>query len=301
MRDIYDLPADWGGELDSPPAILIVATDRLSAFDVVLPTPIPGKGRLLTEISSRWFGLIQDFGLAHTHVLSTDPRDVRQLSEEHWAQLMGRSTIARRCRVIPIECVARGYVAGSGWVDYEREGEICGVKLPEGLRKGDSLFERGDGPIFTPATKAALGEHDENITFERACEVVGTELMRRLRQLTLSIYAAAHDYAMERGLILADTKFEFGLPLGEDGQIVTDEPMLIDEALTPDSSRYWPADDWTPGREQQSFDKQYVREHLLELIDDGEWDKTAPGPELPEDVVRNTIQKYQEARDRLFG
>lgn len=301
VRDVYDLPPGWGGELDSPPAILIIATDRLSAFDVVLPTPIPGKGRLLTEISARWFRFIQDRGLAHTHIVSNDPRDIRDLSEDEWALLAGRSTIARKCRVIPVECVARGYVAGSGWSDYERTGEICGVKLPSGLRRGDSLFDRADGPIFTPATKAAIGEHDENISYERACEIAGPDVMARLRQLTLSIYEAAHKYALERGLILADTKFEFGVPISEEGEPMTGEPMLIDEALTPDSSRYWPADDWTPGREQESFDKQYVREYLLELIDDGDWDKTAPGPTLPEEVVRNTIQKYQEARDRLVG
>ena len=291
VRDTYSLPGS-GGE---PDRIVIVATDRISAFDVVLPTPIPGKGRLLTDISRRWFEFIERRGLVKTFLLSTEASDVPGLSAEQRATIEGRVSIGRLCRVAPVECVARGYLAGSGWVEYQRQGTVCGVGLPAGLREGDQLPE----PIFTPATKAEQGEHDENISFERACEIVGEAAMTRLRDLTLAMYSAAAEYARERGVIIADTKFEFGYPAGGG-----DDPgslMLIDEALTPDSSRFWPVESWRPGQEQPSFDKQYVRDYLLGLVRQGKWDKTAPGPEIPAEVVRDTLKRYEEAFERLFG
>ena len=296
VRDIYDVPSpptDGGGE----PGLLIVATDRLSAFDVVLPTPIPGKGRLLTSISTAWFRWIESRGLAKTHLLSTDPADVPGLSEGERASIEGRMTLGRRCRVIPVECVARGYIEGSGWRDYQKTGTVCGHELPKGLRQGDALPE----PIFTPATKAQVGEHDENITFERACEIAGEATMNRLRETTLAIYRDVREYAHERGIVLADTKFEFGIPVDASGSDTSDEPILIDEALTPDSSRFWDADQYEPGHEQKSFDKQFVREYLQRLVDAGKWNKAAPGPELPQEIVEGTLARYREARDRLFG
>ena len=292
VRDLYDLPPDRAGR----PRLLIVATDRLSAFDVVLPTPIPGKGRLLTAISGRWFDLIERHNLSRTHVLSTDVGEIPGLEPEQARDLEGRVTIGRACRVVPVECVARGYLEGSGWKEYRETGAVCGVALPAGLRQGDRLPE----PIFTPATKAEQGAHDENIDFDRAAELVGGETMERLREATLAIYRFAHDYAGQRGIILADTKFEFGFPLDVAGA-AEGEPILVDEALTPDSSRYWPMDRWTPGGAQESFDKQFVREHLDRLVEAGRWDKRAPGPALPEEVVDGTVARYAEAFDRLFG
>jgi phosphoribosylaminoimidazole-succinocarboxamide synthase len=302
VRDVYDLPPDPAAS-DRPPALLIVASDRLSAFDVVLPTPIPGKGRILTDLSAKWFEFIESKGLARTHLLSTKVDDVPGLSERDRDALRGRTTIGRRCRVVQIECVARGYLAGSGTKDYLRDGAICGVALPPGLRDGDSILEKLGAPIFTPATKEQQGKHDENITFERACELVGRPLMERLRDATLAIYSAAHDYARARGVILADTKFEFGFPVDERGEVVSDELILVDEALTPDSSRYWPLENWTPGAPegQQSFDKQFVREYLETLVREGKWDKRAPGPALPDSVVSGTLERYEEARRRLFA
>jgi len=290
VRDVYDLPAA-GGE---GARLCIIATDRVSAFDVVLPTPIPGKGRLLTGIARRWFRWIEDEGLAETHLLEGDAADL-PIPKADREGLAGRVTLGRRCRVIPIECVVRGYLAGSGWLEYEDRGTVCGVPLPDGLREGDRLPE----PIFTPATKAEQGRHDENITFDRACEIAGVAVMERLRAVSMAVYEAAAGYAEARGLLLADTKFEFGFPEGA-GE-TPDEAILIDEALTPDSSRYWPAEDWRPGRVQPSFDKQYVRDYLLGLVAKGEWDKTAPGPALPEEIVRNTLRRYEEAAGRLFG
>ncbi len=296
VRDVYDLPGPAGKGGGS---ILIVATDRISAFDVVMPTPIPGKGSLLTEISTFWFRFIERQGIVKAHVISTE---ARQVPESAFAgpdpagvrrTLEGRVTIGRACRVIPVECVVRGYLEGSGWKDYKASGAICGVRLPAGLRQCDRLPE----PIFTPATKAPQGEHDENITFDRAAEAVGRERMAWLREKTLAIYTAAADFARSRGIIIADTKFEFGVPVSDpDG-----EPILIDEALTPDSSRFWPADRYEPGQAQPSFDKQYLREYLQGLVDRGEWDKRDPGPELPAEVVEKTLAKYVEARDLLVG
>jgi len=286
VRDVYFLEND---------RIAIVATDRISAFDIVLPTPIPGKGRLLTDISARWMRWIEDEGLCRTFLESTDPADLPGITPEERRTIEGRVTIGRRCDVVPVECVARGYLAGSGWVEYRERSSVCGVDLSGGLLQGEKL----PAPIFTPATKAERGAHDENIPFERACELAGRAVMERLRDLTLAIYEAAASYASERGLLLADTKFEFGVPQGERPD--PDRLILVDEALTPDSSRYWPAEDWRPGREQLSFDKQFVREHLLALVAKGAWDKTAPGPELPEAVVEATLARYEEARRRLFG
>ncbi|MEZ6210388.1 MAG: phosphoribosylaminoimidazolesuccinocarboxamide synthase [Phycisphaerales bacterium] len=294
VRDVYDLPPAHPG---GPRRVLMVATDRLSAFDVVLPTPIPGKGRLLTLMALRWFRWIESGNLANTHVLSSATADIPGISEVHRSQLEGRVIIGRACRVVPVECVVRGYLDGSGWKEYQQTGCVCGVRLPDALRRGDCLPE----PIFTPATKAELGAHDENISFEHACDIVGRDVMLRLRDTSFAIYNAAHAFAAERGVILADTKFEFGFPLGPDGRTTGEPPILIDEALTPDSSRYWPTDSWKPGGPQVSYDKQFVRDYLQDLVDRGLWDKTPPGPDLPEHVVSGTLAKYREAFDRLFA
>jgi phosphoribosylaminoimidazole-succinocarboxamide synthase len=290
VRDVYEFPP----APDVEPRILIVATDRISAFDVVLPTPIPGKGILLTEISSLWFKFVGSLNLVPDHVISTDAKDVPGLDDRQREQVCGRSTIGRAAQVIPIEFVVRGYLAGSGWSEYTQTGKVCGIALPPGLKQCGRLPE----PIFTPATKATTG-HDENIDFERACAIAGRDVMTKLRDVSLAIYSAARHYAEPRGIILADTKFEFGYAIDESGK-PTSEIILIDEVLTPDSSRFWPADKYEPGRDQESFDKQYVRNYLLTLVEAGKWDKSPPGPELPADVVRNTLAKYREAREKLF-
>lgn len=289
VRDIYDLPAD---PKSGVPRLLIIATDRLSAFDVVLPTPVPGKGALLTELSKRWFRFIEAKGLCKTQTVAGE-----DLADRIPPAVMRSSVVARKCKVVPIECVVRGYLDGSGWKEYQETGAVCGVKLAAGLQRGGELPE----PIFTPATKAEQGEHDENITFERACEIVGGGVMTTLRDKSMAIYKAARAHARERGIILADTKFEFGWPVDADRKRTSDELILIDEALTPDSSRYWPLDSWKPGGAQQSFDKQFVRDYLQGLVDAGKWNKTAPGPELPDEVVAGTIARYREAIDRLWG
>ena len=270
VRDIYDA----GDKL------LIVATDRLSAFDVILPTPIPDKGRVLTQLSLFWFDLLRD--VIPNHLLSATefPAPFDAYREE----LAGRSMLVRKTAPLPIECVVRGYVSGSGWKDYRATGQICGIALPAGLRESDRLPE----PIFTPATKAATG-HDENISFERAASLVGNERARQVRDVSLEIYRRAAAYAEPRGILLADTKFEFGL-LG-------DELIWIDEALTPDSSRFWPAALYKPGGPQPSFDKQFVRDYLESI----RWPKTPPGPELPPEVVAATRGKYREAYRILTG
>jgi len=270
VRDIYDA----GDKL------LIVATDRLSAFDVILPTPIPDKGRVLTQLSLFWFDLLHD--VIPNHVLSaTDfPAPFDAFREE----LAGRSMLVWKTVPLPIECVVRGYVSGSGWKDYQKTGEICGIALPPGLRESDRLPE----PIFTPATKAATG-HDENISFERAASLIGTERARQVREVSLQIYRRAAAYAEPREILLADTKFEFGL--------LKDELIWIDEALTPDSSRFWPAAQYKPGGPQPSFDKQFVRDYLEGI----RWPKTPPGPELPPEVVSATRGKYREAYRILTG
>jgi phosphoribosylaminoimidazole-succinocarboxamide synthase len=291
VRDIYQIPPTLG----QPGRVLIIASDRISAFDVVMPTPIPGKGRILTEISLRWFEFIRKLDLVSDHLISEHPADVPGLTPVQRTSIEGRMMLARAAKVVPIECVVRGYLAGSGWVEYKQSQTVCGIRLPAGLRQCDRLPE----PIFTPATKAEVG-HDENIDFERACQIAGKDVMTRLRELSLQIYKAAARHAEGRGIILADTKFEFGWSLDEKGQ-ATSELILIDEVLTPDSSRFWPAGEYEPGRDQNSFDKQYLRNYLLELVAAGQWHKQPPGPELPDKVVHNTLARYLEARDRLFG
>lgn len=269
VRDVYDL----GDRL------LLVATDRLSAFDVVMPTGIPHKGEVLTRISVFWFRRLG--GIRH-HLLELVEDRAPAGLEAHLDDLRGRSVLVRKTQVLPIECVVRGYLAGSGWKEYQQTRSICGVKLPAGLRQCDKL----PAPIFTPATKAASG-HDENVSFERACELTSESAMRTVRERSLKIYEEASAYARQQGVIVADTKFEWGW----DGS----DWILIDEALTPDSSRFWPADQYEPGRDQPSFDKQFVRNYLETL----DWNKQPPGPELPPDVVSGTMQKYIEAYERL--
>lgn len=271
MRDVYDLQD----------RLLIVATDRISAFDCILPTPIPDKGRILTALSAFWFARLR--AAVPNHVLETDVARYPPTLDEHRTQLAERSMIVRKTRPFPVECVARGYLAGSGWNDYRRTGAVCGISLPAGLRESERLAE----PLFTPATKAESG-HDENISEARMADLIGAETTRRLRELTLTLYRAASDYALERGVIICDTKFEFGLD--DAGAIV-----WIDEALTPDSSRFWPADAYAPGRPQDSFDKQFVRNYLETL----NWDKRPPAPPLPDDIVDATRNRYLEAYARL--
>jgi phosphoribosylaminoimidazole-succinocarboxamide synthase len=270
VRDIYDL----GDRL------LIVATDRLSAFDVVMPTPIPDKGRVLTQLSLFWFDLLRE--VIPNHVLSST--DFPPPFDRHAEDLAGRSMIVRKTQPLPIECVARGYLSGSGWKEYRASGEVCGISLPPGLKESGKL----PGPIFTPATKATSG-HDENIPFERAAEILGRPLAEKVRTVTLELYRRAAAYAAPRGILLADTKFEFGQWNGE--------LIWIDEALTPDSSRFWPAAQYNPGGPQPSFDKQFVRDYLERI----QWPKTPPGPELPADVVAGTRAKYREAYRILVG
>jgi phosphoribosylaminoimidazole-succinocarboxamide synthase len=270
VRDIYDL----GDKL------LIVATDRLSAFDVILPTPIPDKGRVLTQLSLFWFNLLSD--VIPNHVMSST--DFPAPFDKFHDELAGRSMVVRKTQPLPIECVVRGYVSGSGWKDYRVTGKICGIPLPTGLRESDRLPE----PMFTPATKATSG-HDENISYEQAASLIGNVLAERVRAVSLELYGRAAAYAEPRGIILADTKFEFGL--------LHNELIWIDEALTPDSSRFWPARLYSPGGPQASFDKQFVRDYLERI----QWPKTPPGPELPSEVVEATRAKYREAYRILVG
>jgi phosphoribosylaminoimidazole-succinocarboxamide synthase len=270
VRDIYDL----GDRL------LIVATDRLSAFDVVLPTPIPDKGRVLTQLSLFWFEKLAD--VVPHHVL--EARDFSGELAPYAAALAGRAMLVRRTQPFPIECVVRGYISGSGWKDYQKTGAICGIPLPAGLRESDKLPE----PIFTPSTKATTG-HDENISFDEAAKLVGRPLAERLRDTSIMLYKRAAEHAAARGIIIADTKFEFGML---DAKII-----WIDEALTPDSSRFWPADQYAPGKAQPSFDKQFVRDYLEKIG----WNKQPPAPALPPDVVSGTQQKYRDAYQRITG
>jgi len=282
VRDLYDVV------LGDEEALLIVATDRISAFDVVMENGFPGKGVVLTQISRFWFDFFSD-RFAH-HLISTDVNDVPGLTDEEKGALTDRIMLCRKTQVVPIECIARGYITGSGWKDYQASGEVCGIKLPEGLQNSDKL----EAPLFTPSTKAETG-HDENISFEEGANVVGLNLMNWLQDSTLSLYKEARDYALDRGIILADTKFEFGQLPGQD------EPLLIDEIFTPDSSRFWPAAEWEPGREQASFDKQIVRNYLETVVASGDWDKTPPGPKLPDEVIEKGIARYLEAYELLTG
>ena len=272
VRDIYA----------TDEALILVATDRISAFDSVLSPGIAGRGEILTRLSTFWFRRFAD--RVPNHLLATELADFPEPFNDH-PELAGRSVLAQRLEPVPVECVARGYLAGSGWKEYQVDGTVCGIKLPEGLTESAKLPE----PIFTPATKATDG-HDENISFERMVEIVGEETASRLRDLTLELYTAAADYARDRGILIADTKFEFGFD--GDGNIV-----WMDEALTPDSSRFWPADDYQPGRSQASFDKQYVRDWL----EASGWDKEPPAPTLPPDVVEGTLSRYLEAYRLLTG
>ena len=274
VRDIYGV-----GDTH----LLIVASDRLSAFDVVLPTPIPGKGRVLTAVSSFWFDRLRHVVPSHLAELTLD--EVLPDPSER-AEVEGRAMVVRRLRPLPIEAIVRGYLIGSGWKDYQRSGAVCGIDLPRGLRQADRLPE----PIFTPSTKAAVGDHDENISFARTIELLGADLAEQVRNVSLRLYREAAAYALERGIIIADTKLEFGL----DGKGTL---TLIDELFTPDSSRFWPAASYEPGTSPPSFDKQFVRDYLETL----DWDKRPPGPELPPEVVARTAAKYHEALERLTG
>jgi phosphoribosylaminoimidazole-succinocarboxamide synthase len=262
--------------------LLIVATDRISAFDYILPTGIPDKGRVLTQLSIFWFDFLRD--VTPTHFLTADVDAYPKTLAPYREALEGRSMLVKRANMVDIECVARGYLSGSGWKEYRQQGTVCGIHLPAGLRESDRLPE----PIFTPATKAQTG-HDENISFERMAELVGADLSDRLRTLTLDIYTRAARYAESRGIIIADTKFEFGF--------VGDQLVLGDEVLTPDSSRFWPAESYRPGGAQQSFDKQFVRDYLESI----HWDKQPPAPPLPEEVAAQTGEKYRQAYAKLTG
>ncbi|MFQ5501749.1 MAG: phosphoribosylaminoimidazolesuccinocarboxamide synthase [Phycisphaerae bacterium] len=280
VRDIFDL----GDRL------LIVATDRISAFDCILPDPIPDKGSILTALCDFWFHRFE--GRYPHHLIETIREKVPPGFESHANRIRFRSMLCRKARVIPIECVARGYLAGSGWKEYQARGTVCGIPLPAGLPQSARLPE----PIFTPATKAESG-HDENITFDQACDRVGRTIMTQLRDTTLSLYQEAAATLLDRGIILADTKFEFGRVPNQTG----DSLILIDEVLTPDSSRLWPADHYKPGRDQESFDKQFVRNYLQQLCDEGRWDKTDPAPTLPIDIIEATRARYLEAYLRITG
>ncbi len=272
VRDIYAVGDDH---------MLIVTTDRLSAFDVILPTPIPGKGAVLTAVSAFWFGELMDIVDNHTSTLRLE--DVLT-DEAELNQVKGRAMVVRKLKALPIEAIVRGYIVGSGWKDYQATGTVCGIKLPVGLQVADKL----ENPLYTPSSKAAVGQHDENIDFDATVALLGKELAEKVRDVSIALYKAARDHAAERGIIIADTKFEFGVD--DQGELV-----LIDEALTPDSSRFWPEDQYKPGANPPSFDKQFVRD-WLETLD---WDKTAPGPELPKEIVAKTAAKYREAQERL--
>jgi phosphoribosylaminoimidazole-succinocarboxamide synthase len=273
VRDIYDL----GDRL------VIVATDRISAFDVVMPNPIPDKGRILTQLSKFWFGLTKE--IVPNHVISTEVKDYPKDCQPYQEMLRDRSMLVTKTEVLPVECVVRGYLSGSGWEEYKKAGEVCGIQLPNGLVESSKL----DEPIFTPATKAEMGLHDENISFEKMEKIVGKELAHRLKTLSIAIYKKARDVAEKKGIIIADTKMEFGI---KDGKLI-----LIDELLTPDSSRFWPKDGYQPGGPQKSFDKQFLRDYLLSL----RWDKNPPAPQLPEEIIQKTREKYLEAYERIVG
>jgi phosphoribosylaminoimidazole-succinocarboxamide synthase len=273
VRDIYDL-----GD-----TLLIVATDRISAFDVVMPDPIPDKGMVLTQISRLWFETTRD--IVDNHLISTEVEDFPEVCQPYQEILTGRTMWVRKAEPLPVECVVRGYLSGSGWGEYETRGEVCGIRLPEGLVESSKLEE----PIFTPATKAEAGTHDENISFEKVIEIIGRERAEQIKTISISIYRRASEMAEKKGIIVADTKFEFG--------ISEEKTLLIDEVLTPDSSRFWPKDEHRPGGPQKSFDKQFLRDYLLSLG----WDKSPPAPQLPREIIEKTRERYLEALRRLAG
>lgn len=273
VRDIYDL-----GEF-----LLIVSTDRLSAFDVVMNDGIPYKGKVLSKISEFWFKNTED--IIENHILSTVTEDFPHECQQYKNELKDRSMMVKKSELIPVECIVRGYISGSGWKDYQKDGKICGIKLPEGLKESDKLPE----PIFTPSTKAEIGDHDENITEEEAENLIGSEQYEFIKEKSIEIYEKAAGYALEKGIIIADTKMEFGL--------YEDKIILIDELLTPDSSRFWPKEKYAPGSPQESFDKQFVRDYLLSIG----FNKQPPPPELPEEVIEKTSEKYREALRKITG
>ena len=274
VRDLYEVDADH---------LLIVQTDRLSAFDVILPTPIPGKGEVLTAVSNFWFKQLGD--VIPNHLSGIDPESVVKTEAEK-AQVRGRAFVTKRLKPLPIEAIVRGYLVGSGWKDYRKTGAVCGIQLPAGLQEAQKLPQ----PLFTPSTKAAVGEHDENISYEEAKKLLGAEMAEQVKNATLALYTRAADYALTRGIIIADTKFEFGVDK-------TGKLYLIDEALTPDSSRFWPADQYKVGSNPPSFDKQFVRDWL----ETSGWNKQPPAPQVPADVLQKTAGKYREAQRLLTG
>jgi phosphoribosylaminoimidazole-succinocarboxamide synthase len=273
VRDVYDFDDK----------LLIVATDRLSAFDVIMPDPIPQKGRMLTQISFFWFDAMKN--IVPNHLITGNVEEYPEACRQYADSLEGRSMLVKKAEPVAIECIVRGYISGSGWKDYRQTQSVCGISLPAGLQESDRLPE----PLFTPSTKAEAGEHDENISFDEAVNIVGRETAEAVKSLSLAVYQKGTRMAEEKGIIIADTKFEFGVA---DGQLI-----LIDEVLTPDSSRFWPRDSYQPGGAQKSFDKQYVRDYLLSL----DWDKTPPAPTLPQTVIDNTQTRYQEALNLLLG
>ena len=273
VRDVYDL-----GE-----HLLMVATDRISAFDVVMPNPVPDKGIILTQISLFWFDIMQP--LIQNHVVAKEVKEYPEICQQYADALQGRSMLVKKAQPLPVECIVRGYISGSGWKEYTDSGTVCGIALPEGLKESQQLPE----PIFTPSTKAEQGEHDINIDFSEAANLIGKEKAEKVRDISVAIYKKGADLADQKGIIIADTKFEFGS--------IGDDIILIDEILTPDSSRFWPKETYNPGGPQKSYDKQYLRDYLSTL----DWDKKAPGPELPDDVIANTRQKYLDALTQLSG
>ena len=277
VRDIYDLGEN----------LLIVATDRLSAFDVVMPNPIPRKGEVLTRISAYWFNALKD--IIDNHLISTNFNEFPPECGEYKEILEGRSMLVKKCKSIPVECIVRGYLSGSGWKDYQRTGEISGIKLPKGMKESDKLPET----IFTPSTKEEVGTHDETIDFEKTKQRVGKEVAEKIKSASIALYKKASEIADKKGIIIADTKFEFGIDTGRGGSRSAhpDNIILIDEALTPDSSRFWPKDDYEPGRGQKSFDKQFVRDYLIAI----KWPQKPPAPNLPADIIEKTSRKYLEA------
>ena len=273
VRDVYEIDDN----------LLIVASDRMSAFDVVMDDPIPDKGKILTAISVFWFEKLKN--VFENHLISTNPDEYPEVCKKYKNDLAGRSMLVKKAEPLPVECIVRGYISGSGWNEYKKNGSVCSIPLPEGLKESEILPE----PIFAPSTKAEQGEHDENISFEKVIEILGRDTAEKIRDTSLEIYETGRKFAAEKGIIIADTKFEFGF---EGGRVI-----LIDEVLTPDSSRFWPMDTYNPGGAQKSFDKQYLRDYLNGL----DWPKTPPPPRLPDEIVRKTREKYLEALERLTG